>query len=264
MTPFFQRLAQRSQAIDSLVCVGLDPDVRRHSVGEVAPYLRDIVAATARFAACYKPNLAFFEQWGVPGLEALGSVLESIPSEIPVIGDAKRGDIGSTAEAYARALFETWKFDAVTVNPYLGRDATEPFLAYQDKGVYLICRTSNPGASDFQSLRLSDGRQLFEHVATTAAAWAPNVGLVVGATAPEELRRVRELTPHTPLLVPGVGAQGGTASEVIRSTGYRYGMIVVNASRSIVYAGSDSSAPEAAASAARALRDALRAARDGA
>jgi orotidine-5'-phosphate decarboxylase len=264
MTPFFERLGARSRSVDSLVCVGLDPDVRRHTVEEVVPYLRDIIAATAPYAACFKPNLAFFEQWGVPGLEALSGVLESIPPNIPVIGDGKRGDIGSTAEAYARALFETWRFDAVTVSPFLGRDATEPFLAYRDRGVYVLCRTSNPGGADFQSLTMNDGRRIFEHIAETAAGWGPNVGLVVGATAPAELRRVCELVPETPLLVPGVGAQGGSAEEVVRSAGYRHGLVVVNASRSIVYAGDGPGAPEAAAAAARALRDALRAARDGA
>jgi len=257
---FIERLAARSRALDSLVCVGLDPDFRRHRVEEVAPFLRDVIAATMPYAACYKPNVAFFEQWGIPGLRALEAVLEAIPGEVPVIGDAKRGDIGSTAEAYARALFEAWGFDAVTVNPYLGRDSVEPFLAYRDRGVYLLCRTSNPGAGDFQSLELSDGTRLYEHVAATVAGWGANAGLVVGATAPAELARVRELVPGLPLLIPGVGSQGGTPEEVIGAAGYRHGYVLVNASRSIVYAGAG---PEAAANAARALRDALRAARNG-
>jgi orotidine-5'-phosphate decarboxylase len=257
---FFERLEKRSGVLDSLVCVGLDPDFRRHRVEEVAPFLRDIITATLPYAACYKPNVAFFEQWGVPGLRALEATLEAIPGEVPVIGDAKRGDIGSTAEAYARALFEAWGFDAVTVNPYLGRDSVEPFLAYGDRGVYLLCRTSNPGAGDFQSLQLADGTRLFEHVAATVAGWGANTGLVVGATAPAELARVRELVPGLPLLIPGVGSQGGTPEDVIRAAGYRHGYVLVNASRSILYAGSS---PGAAADAACALRDALRAARDG-
>lgn len=256
---YFERLAARSREIDSIVCVGLDPDYRKHSPAEAADYLRGIIAATAPFAAAYKPNLAFFEQWGIPGLQALEQVLAAIPAGIPVIGDAKRGDIGSTAEAYARALFEAWRFDAVTVSPYLGRDATEPFLAYRDRGVYILCRTSNPGAAEFQSLDLSGGGRLFERVAQAAASWGPNAGLVVGATAPAELRRVVELAPAAPLLIPGVGAQGGSPAEVVQCAGYRPGQVLVNASRSIVYAGAD---PGAAAAAARDLRDALRAARD--
>ncbi|GIW12614.1 MAG: orotidine 5'-phosphate decarboxylase [Tepidiforma sp.] len=262
MTTFFERLAARSNAVDSLVCVGLDPDFRRHAVQEVAPFLRDIIAATSEYAACYKPNLAFFEQWGIPGLRALELVLDAIPAGIPVIGDGKRGDIGSTAEAYARALFEVWNFDAVTVNPYLGRDATEPYLTYRERGVFVLCRNSNPGAEDFQSLTLATGEQVFERVAATAAGWGPNVGLVVGATAPAELRRVTELVPATPLLVPGVGTQGGSAADVVAAAGYRPGRVIVNASRSILYAGEGSGADGAAAEAARALRDALRAARD--
>jgi orotidine-5'-phosphate decarboxylase len=257
---FFERLESRSRSIDSLVCVGLDPDFRRHRVEDVAPFLREVIAATAPYAACFKPNVAFFEQWGIPGLRALEQTLEAIPEQIPVIGDAKRGDIGSTAEAYARALFEAWGFDAVTVNPFVGRDAVEPFLAYRDRGVYLLCRTSNPGAADFQSLEVAGGLRLFEYIAVTVAGWGANAGLVVGATAPAELGRARELAPALPLLIPGVGSQGGTPGDVVGAAGYRHGHVLVNASRSILYAGP---APEAAAAAARALRDALRAARDG-
>ncbi len=258
---FFERLAARSREVDSLLCVGLDPDFRRHTAEGAADYLAAIIDATAPFAAAYKPNLAFFEQWGIPGLRALERVLAAIPSGIPVIGDAKRGDVGSTAEAYARALFEVWRFDAVTVSPYLGRDATEPFLAYRDRGVYILCRTSNPGAAEFQLLELDTGGRLYESVAVTAARWGPNAGLVVGATAPSELRRVAELVPVTPLLVPGVGAQGGSAAEVVQAAGYRPGQVLVNASRSIVYAGAGPAAADAAAGAARELRDELRAAR---
>lgn len=259
---YFDRLAARSRNIDSLVCVGLDPDHGRHHVDEVAAYNREIIRATLPYAACYKPNLAFYEQWGSDGLRALERTLAEIPADVPVIGDAKRGDIGSTAQAYARALFETWGFAAVTVNAYLGRDATEPFLAYADRGVYVVCRTSNPGAADIQNLPLEGGGLMFEHLALTAATWGANVGLVAGATAAEELGRIRELVPRVPLLVPGVGVQGGDARAVIAAAGGEPGQTLVNASRSIYYAhaseGTDIGA--AAADAARRLRDDLRAA----
>lgn len=252
-----ERLAARSREIGSLVCVGLDPDFRRHRVAEVGAYNRAIIEATAPYAACYKPNLAFYEQWGVEGLHQLEQTLAVIPSGVPVIGDAKRGDIGNTAEAYARALFEVWGFDAVTVNAYQGRDAVEPFLAYEDRGLYLLCRTSNPGAADFQYLRVEDGLRLFEHLAREVTSWSPRIGLVVGATAPAELKRVRELVPAAPLLVPGVGTQGGNPAEVVAAAGAEPGLILVNASRSVVYAGEGRGFAEAAAEAARQLRDAL-------
>lgn len=257
---YFEKLAARSRTIDSLVCVGLDPDFDRHDVADVAAYNREIIRATLPYAACYKPNFAFYEQWGIEGLRALESTLAEIPPDVPVIGDAKRGDIGSTARAYARALFDTWGFDAVTVNPYLGHDATQPFLDYADRGVYVVCRTSNPGAADVQNLALEQGGLLFEHLAVVAAAWGPNVGLVVGATAPDELRRVRGLAPTVPLLIPGVGAQGGDARTAVDAAGGEPGSVVINASRSIYYAGAGADAAEAAAMAARRLRDELRAA----
>lgn len=254
---FFDRLAERSAAIGSFVCVGLDPDGKRHQPDEVAPYLQQIVRATAPFAACFKPNIAFFEQFGLAGLRALEAVLATIPGDIPVIGDVKRGDIGNTAEAYARAMFEHWDFDAVTLSGYQGLDTVAPFLAYEDRGVYVLCRTSNPSSSEFQELRLENGRQLFEEVAIVATNWSPRVGLVVGATAPAELRRVRELVPDAPLLVPGVGAQGGLPDDVVAAAGATPGKLVVNASRSILYAGTGADFAGEAAAAARQLRDDL-------
>ncbi|MBI2765500.1 MAG: orotidine-5'-phosphate decarboxylase [Chloroflexi bacterium] len=257
---YFERLAARSKAAGTLVCVGLDPDFRRHSVEDVAAYNRAIIAATAPFAACYKPNIAFYEQFGIPGLRALEATLAAIPGDIPVIGDVKRGDMGNTAEAYARAMFEQWGFDAVTVAGYQGLDSVAPFLAYEGRGVYVLCRTSNPSSREFQELRLESGRMLFEEVALVATSWSPNAGLVVGATAPDELRRVRALVPQASLLVPGVGAQGGRPEEVIAAAGAEAGRIVVNASRSIYYAGDGPNFAEAAAAAARLLRDQLAAA----
>lgn len=257
---FFSELEMRSRAMDSLVCVGLDPDFRKHRVEQVAGFCRAIIEATAPHAACFKPNIAFFEQFGIPGLRALEATLPAIPAGIPVIGDVKRGDIGNTAEAYARAMFEEWGFGAVTVSGYQGRDTVEPFLAYEGRGVFVLCRTSNPGAKEFQELRLANGRMVFEEVALTASAWSPQVGLVVGATAPQELERVCELVPETGLLIPGVGAQGGRAEDVVRAAGYRPGKMVVNASRGVLYASAGPDFAEAAAGAARKLRDDLRAA----
>jgi orotidine-5'-phosphate decarboxylase len=256
---FFDRLAHRSRAIDSLVCVGIDPDIRRHSTEDLVPYLSGVIEAAAPYAACFKPNIAFFEQFGIDGLRALERTLAAIPQDIPVIGDVKRGDIGNTAEAYARAMFEHWGFDAVTLSGYQGLDTVAPFLAYDDKGVYVLCRTSNPSSSEFQELPLANGRRLFEEVALTATSWSPRVGLVVGATAPDELRRVREIVPAAPLLVPGVGAQGGKPEEVIAAAGSEPGRIIVNSSRGILYAATGDSFAGAAAAAARDLRDALRA-----
>ncbi|MCZ7578341.1 MAG: orotidine-5'-phosphate decarboxylase [Dehalococcoidia bacterium] len=168
--------------------------------------------------------------------------------------------MGNTAEAYARAMFEQWGFGAVTVSGYQGRDTVEPFLAYEGRGVFVLCRTSNPGSREFQEQRLANGRMLFEEVALTASAWSPNVGLVVGATAPNELRTVRALVPETPLLIPGVGTQGGRPEEVVAAAGYLPGKMVVNASRGVMYATEGPGFAEAAAEAARLLRDQLKAA----
>lgn len=257
---YFEQLKRRSAEIGSLVCVGLDPDAKRHKVGEIGAYNRAIIEATAPYAACFKPNIAFYEQFGIEGLRQLEATIAAIPSGIPVIGDVKRGDIGNTAAAYARAMFGGWGFDAITLSPYLGRDSVEPFLAYADRGLYLLCRTSNPGAADFQYVRVDGSRPLFEHVALTVTSWSPSIGLVVGATAPAELQAVRELVPNASFLVPGVGAQGGDAGKTIRAAGGTPGSIVVSATRSIMYAGEGPGFAEAAAAAARALRDELAAA----
>ncbi len=257
---FFEQLTTRSREIDSLVCVGLDPDFRKHRVEDVVAFNRAIIEATTPYAACYKPNIAFYEQFGLPGLRALEATLASIPPGIPVIGDVKRGDIDNTAEAYARAMFEQWGFGAVTVSGYQGRDTVEPFLAYEGRGVFVLCRTSNPGSREFQEQRLANGRMLFEEVALVASAWSPNIGLVVGATAPQELRTVRSLVPRTPILIPGVGTQGGKPEEVVAAAGYVPGRMVVNASRGVMYAAEGPGFANAAAEAARLLRDQLKAA----
>ncbi len=247
MSSFFDRLISRSEAIKSLLCVGLDPHADKHSVDEVALFNRELIEATKSFAVAYKPNFAFYESYGIPGLLALEETLKAIPPGILKIADAKRGDIGSTSESYANAVFKEWGFDAVTVNPYMGRDSIQPFLQYEDRGVFVLCRTSNLDADQFQGLILKDDSYLYEHIAQTVVNWGGNIGLIVGATAPDELRRIHELVPNAPLLIPGIGAQGGSINEVIKIAYSGWGKMLINVSRGIAYAGSnpDDSAREA-------------------
>ncbi|MEF8830626.1 MAG: orotidine-5'-phosphate decarboxylase [Halobacteriales archaeon] len=269
---FFDRLADRIAAVDSVVSVGLDPDPDRlpEAVRDADlprfQFNRRIVDATHEHAAAYKPNAAFYE--GPDGWRALEETVAYAHGKgVPVLLDAKRGDVGNTARQYAEVLDEDglWA-DAVTVNPYLGRDALEPFLSRADAGVVVLCRTSNAGGADLQDLELAAGDPLYERVAALADTWNrnDNVGLVVGATAPEELERVRELVPGLPFLVPGVGAQGGDAEAAIE-----YGLAareewpvdvgLVNSSRGIIFAGEDARGDffEAAGAAAKQLKQRL-------
>jgi orotidine-5'-phosphate decarboxylase len=242
----------------SLLCVGLDPDPAKLPVKDVFEFNKAIIDATADLVCAYKPNLAFYEALGIRGLQALKKTVAYIPKNIPVIGDAKRGDIGNTATAYARALFGYYKFDAVTLNPYLGYDSVEPFLAYKDKGVFVLCRTSNSGACDFQDLVDNFGMKLYQSVALRAGDWntAGNVGLVVGATCPEELREIRKLCPEMTLLIPGIGAQGGDLEQSVK-----YGVdankerAVIVAARQVIYASNGEDYARAARKAAIELRD---------
>jgi len=237
MNSFFNRLIHRSEKIQSLLCVGLDPHRDKHSVEEITLFNRELIEATKSFAVAYKPNFAFYESYGIPGLKALEETLKMIPSEIPKIADAKRGDIGSTSDAYANAIFREWGFDAVTVNPYMGQDSIQPFLKYENRGVFVLCRTSNLDADQFQGVVLQNGKYLYEHVAQTVVNWGENIGLVVGATAPDELRGIHEIVPDTPLLIPGIGAQGGSIEEVIKIAFSGWGKMLINVSRGIAYAG---------------------------
>jgi orotidine-5'-phosphate decarboxylase len=226
----------------------------RHDILE---FNRGIIDATADLVCAYKPNLAFYEAFGLEGLVALEKTVKYIPEGIPVIGDAKRGDIGNTARRYAEALFSAFGFDAATLNPYLGYDSVEPFLEYPDKGVFILCRTSNPGALDFQALRCGDV-PLYEVVAQKAKEWDRygNIGLVVGATYPEELRRIRQLCPQMPLLIPGLGAQGGDLASTVRyGIDNRGEMAIINSSRQIIYASRGEDFAIAARKAALELRD---------
>ena len=270
---FVEKLRASISARSSLLCIGLDPELNRlpahlpRSAEGVVRFNREIVEATSDLVSSYKPNLAFYEALGPPGLDALKKTVDLIPRDIVVIGDAKRGDIGNTARAYAAALYDWFGFDAVTLSPYLGGDALEPFLAYADRGILVLCRTSNPGAAEIQGLDVvEDGevRPLYEVVARRARAWNTrgNVGLVVGATAPSELARIREIAPDLPILIPGIGAQGGD----LRAAALAHcetAPVMVSSSRSILYASSGPDFASAARQAATELRDALRAAQSG-
>ena len=263
---FFEKLERAARKNGSLLCVGLDPDPALMPVDDVADFNRAIIAATSDYVCAYKPNLGFYEALGEKGYAALRETLAAIPDDIPTIGDAKRGDIGNTAKAYARALFDELGFDAATVNPYLGGDAVEPFLEREDKGVFILCRTSNPGARDFQDLLVGgrNPRRVFEIVAEAALQLNTrgNVGLVVGATYPEELRRVRQICPDMTFLVPGVGAQGGDLAAVMANgLDAKGGGLIINVSRQVLYASKGADFAEAAGEAARRLRDDIEAER---
>ncbi len=257
---FISKLAKAAQKNKSLLCVGLDPDPAMVLEG-FYEFNKAIIDATADLVCAYKPNIAFYEAMGNDGLEALKKTRDYVPEGIPVIIDAKRGDIGNTAKAYARSLFDYYKFDAMTASPYLGYDSLEPFIEYRDRGVFILCRTSNQGATDFQSLPVGQEggrRMLFEVVAERVNAWNKhgNLGLVVGATYPEELKLIRERYPEMPLLIPGVGAQGGELGLVVK-----YGVdkgrnkTIINSSRQIIYASRGKDFAAAAGKAARELRD---------
>jgi orotidine-5'-phosphate decarboxylase len=235
----------------------------------VTRFCYDIVEATLPYVCAYKPNLAFFEALGVGGMKVFQDVISAIPPHIPVIVDAKRGDIGSSARNYAAAIFDVYGCDAITVNPYLGYDSVAPFLAYRDKVVFLLCRTSNASARDFQDALVRDGagqlRPLYEIVAQRVRSWnaAKNCGIVVGATYPQELRDLRAMCPDVPILIPGVGAQGGDLEEAVRAGVDERGEgAVIAVSRAILYAGEGNEYVAAAREQARLLRDHINAVRE--
>lgn len=260
---FVEKLLNVSRKNDSLVCVGLDTDLQKipqHLLKEEDPgfaFNRKIIDSTSDLVCAYKPNMAFYEALGSRGWDALKKTCEYIPKEIPVIIDAKRGDIGNTAEMYARAVFEELKGDAVTVNAYMGKDAVAPFLEYEDKCAFVLCLTSNQGARDFQFL-IVNKKPFYEIVAEKVLSWNEkgNCGLVVGATHPEQLRRVREIGPSLPLLIPGVGAQAGDIESTVKFGTDRNGeLAIINSSRAILYASPGADFAQAARSAAERLRD---------
>ena len=265
MGKFVDRLAAAAYANQSVVCVGLDPDPALMPIPDMLEFNAAIVDATKDLVCVYKLNLSFYEAAGLKGLEALEktvSYIRSVAPEVIVLGDAKRGDIGSSNEAYARALFKAWGFDAATVNGYGGGESLEPFLRYEEKGVFVWCRSSNPGAKEFQDLALSDdagAMPLFEWLASRASGWNSrgNVGLVVGATYPDELGRVRARSPGLPILIPGIGAQGGDLENSVRlGLDSATPNIIISSSRGIIYASRNpEDFADAARDAAKDLRD---------
>ena len=268
---FMQALRARWQSADTLVCVGLDPEPAKFparfaaDADAVFAFCRDIADATAEYACAFKPQIAHFAALGAEdSLQRLIAHLHAAHPGVPVILDAKRGDIGSTAQRYVAEAFERFEADAVTANPYLGRDSVQPFLDRSDKGVVILCRTSNPGAADLQDLPVPHGggtRPLYQHVAETIARdWNGhgNVSLVVGATWPEQLREVRAIVGDMPFLVPGVGAQGGDVEALVTHAKTADGTgLMVSSSRAILYASSGDDYADAAAREARTLRDAI-------
>lgn len=251
---FIERLEARARAADSLVCIGLDP--RAANAAAAREQCWRLIDATHECAAAFKPNSAFFEIFGAAGIEALRAVIARVPQDIPVILDAKRGDIADTSAAYARAAFETLGAHALTVNPYLGGDGVAPFIADAERGAFVLCKTSNAGAAEFQALTCG-ARALYEIVAERAQMWNTknNVGLVVGATDPARLARVRALAPDMWFLAPGIGAQGGDLQATLRAGLRDDGMgLLVNASRSIASAAK----PRAAAQQLRAACNEIR------
>ena len=272
---FMNALETAWQQRNSLLCVGLDPDPAKfpaHLQGRpdaIFEFCKAIVDATADLVCCFKPQIAYFAAHRAEDqLEALIAHIHAVHPATPVILDAKRGDIGSTAEQYAIEAFERFKADAITVNPYMGRDSVDPYLAWPDKGVILLCRTSNPGGSDLQFLEVDTphGRmKLYEHVARTVADdWnaGGNCALVVGATFPAEIARVRELTGDMPLLVPGIGAQGGDIAATLAAGRTADGTgLMINSSRAVLYAGKGEDFADAARKVALDTRDAINAQR---
>jgi orotidine-5'-phosphate decarboxylase len=275
---FVEQLARAERVNRSLLCVGLDPDparfpgAMRGDATRIHEFCAAIVERTKDLVIAFKPQIAYFAAHGAEAqLERLIAYIHETAPAVPVILDAKRGDIGSTAEHYARELFDRYRADAVTLSPLLGFDSIEPYLRHEGKGAILLCRTSNPGGADLQELGLEGGEKLYERIARLAAErWnaGGQLGLVVGATYPAEIARVREIAPTLPLLIPGIGAQGGDAAATVRA-GWRgdrertTGPIIVSSSRAVLYAGGDETRyADFARRAAEAARAELDAARD--
>ncbi|MGG6461932.1 orotidine-5'-phosphate decarboxylase [Solilutibacter silvestris] len=270
---FAAKLRARWNTAGTLVCVGLDPDPAKFpdafadDEDALFSFCRDIADATAEYACAFKPQIAYFaaHNGGEVALQRLIAHINAEHPEVPVILDAKRGDIGSTAEQYAVEAFDRFGADAVTLNPYMGRDSAQPFLQRGDRGCVFLCHTSNPGARDFQELTVPDksggGEPLYQRIARTIATeWngANNCSLVVGATFPEELKVIRGIVGDMPLLIPGVGAQGGDVEAVVKNGRSADGSgLMINSSRGILYASMGNDYADAAARAARELRDTI-------
>ncbi len=261
---FAQRLHRLREQKKSLLCIGLDPELQKlpgplqTTPAALQDFCEQIIAASAQHAIAFKINFAFFERYGAAGWEMIARVREKIPADCIAIADAKRGDIGNSARHYAHAILTELAFDAVTVSPYMGRDSAEPFLEYTNRGIFFLGLTSNPGAKDIQ-LQDVAGTPLFMHVARLVQSWnrAGNCGLVAGATRPQTVRQIRTVAPDLPLLMPGVGAQGGDLQTVLAAAGDTN--VLISASRSIIYAGSGADFARAAAEEAGRMHDAMRA-----
>ena len=264
MSGFTERLEKASNTTKSLVCVGLDPDSSRMPVPDVFEFNRAIIDATAESVCAYKPNIAYYEALGLSGLEDLQKTITHIRNAAPtavIIGDAKRGDIGPSAEAYAKALFDVWGFDAITINAWGGRDTVTPFIEDHEKGVFVWCRGSNPGSMDFQDLQtVTDvgSVPLYLKMALACQEWDTNsnLGLVIGATVPDQLKEARVACPTMPFLIPGVGAQGGDLeAAILHGTDSRGRGALINSSRGIIYASGGPDFAQAAAWEANKLRN---------
>ncbi len=262
---FIEKLINICRRNNSLLCVGLDTDLEKtpkfllKDDEPILSFNQKIIDATCDLVCAYKPNIAFYEACGSKGWEALKKTCKAIPEEIPIIVDAKRGDIGNTARMYAKAIFEDLGADAVTVNPYMGEDAISPFLEYETKCALILCLTSNKGAQDFQ-LSLIDGKPLYQLVAEKTLSWnqKENCGLVVGATYPEQLRKVREIARSLPILIPGIGAQSGEIESTVKSgTDEKKERAIINSSRAIIYASQKEDFAEAARKKALKVRDSI-------
>jgi orotidine-5'-phosphate decarboxylase len=243
---FIHKINNIQKENNSLLCIGLDTDVRkiptsiRRTKNSQLEFNKKIIDATKDLVCAYKLNLAFYESAGERGYETIHKTLEGIQNNIVTIADGKRGDIGNTAEQYAKLIYDDWKFDATTVNPYMGKDSIEPFIKDEKHCAFLLALTSNPGSKDFQYLDVK-GRPLYEHVAAKATRWntKKNIGLVVGATHPLELKRIRSMAPGMPLLIPGIGAQQGDLEKTIcYGCNKGGGLVLINISRGVIYASS--------------------------
>jgi len=261
---FKEKVISRIKEKGSAVCVGLDvepgklPEILKNEKDPVLKFNKEIIEATKEFTAAYKPNLAFYEQFGTKGFGYFEKTLEYIGGSALKIADAKRGDIGNTSKKYAQAFFETFDCDAITLSPYMGEDSVTPFLDREDKGVFILALTSNKGSFDFQMQKMADGRFLYEFVIERISSWnvKKNCGMVVGATHPQMFEGIRKLAPDLPYLIPGIGAQGGDLENTVK-----YGFVkndvlaLVNSSRGIIFASNGTDFAEKAAEEAKKLRD---------
>ena len=266
MNGFTDLLDHAAATTKSLVCVGLDPDPAKMPVSDVYEFNRSIVDATAEYVCAFKPNLAFYEAMGLSGLRDLEKTVEHIRSAAPtaiILGDAKRGDIGPSAQSYAKAMFQVWGFDALTINAWGGEDTVTPFIEDKSKGVFVWCRGSNPGSADFQDLLITTDNgsmPLYRNIALSCQKWNTNgnLGLVAGATVPEQLAEIRTACPTMPLLIPGVGVQGGDLEAAVKQgTDSRGRAALINSSRGVIYASTGVDFADAAAREANKLRESI-------